>query len=337
MSNPKISVLMPVYNSAAHLREAIDSILAQTFSDFEFVIVNDGSTDNSVEIIESYKDPRIKLFHNERNLDLVKTLNKGWDLCKGEFIARMDGDDIAHPNRFQVQLDFMEANPQIGVCGSGFKMFEGADVVNINPETPEAIKTMLFFVNCIAHPTVMFRKSLLDKFNLKYEQHLSEDYELWQRSSFYFDLYNLKDVLLDYRVAATSYSQVNTKKVWPIFDELNRKNAERLGITPTKEELEFHKILGNKLALKPEQYKIGGAYLSRIMEANDRLKIYPVFYFNFTILSLWLYSFKLVKTGNLKKIALYWNVPLYFFKFLAKRKTSYKFVLERLLSIRIRL
>ena len=118
---PKITVLMPVYNGEKYLRESVDSILNQTFTDFELLIINDGSTDSSMEILNSYSDSRIRIVTNEVNLRLIKTLNKGIDLATGEYIARMDCDDIADPKRLEIQLQYMEKHPDVAVCGTGVK------------------------------------------------------------------------------------------------------------------------------------------------------------------------------------------------------------------------
>ena len=120
--NPLVTVLMPVYNGEKYLKEAIESILNQTFKDFEFLIINDGSTDNSVKIIQSFNDLRIRLIHNESNIGLIKTLNKGLKLSNGKYIARMDCDDVSLPKRLSVQINFMEKHPEIGVCGSWVKI-----------------------------------------------------------------------------------------------------------------------------------------------------------------------------------------------------------------------
>ena len=112
---PEITVLMPVYNGEKYLRPAIESILNQTFSDFEFLIINDGSTDNSESIILSYKDERIRYVKNENNLKLIKTLNKGIDLARGKYIARMDADDISLPTRLEREIEYMESHPECGL------------------------------------------------------------------------------------------------------------------------------------------------------------------------------------------------------------------------------
>jgi len=237
----------------------------------------------------------------------------------------MDGDDIAHPNRIQVQVDFMDSHPDIGISGSGFEMFGAASAVNINPETPEMIKSMLFFVNCIAHPTVIMRRAILEEHKLRYEKHLSEDYELWIRASFEFKLYNIKDILLHYRITPTSYSQANTKKVSPVLNEIIEKYVRNLGIEPTQEEIEVHKVFGSKLPMTGNQFKVAGRYLSKLMKANDEKNIYPKFEFNFIIFDLWLYVFKHDNIGNLQKLIKFWDVSWYFYFFLLKRKSSYKF------------
>src|SRR5690349_9241462 len=122
MTKPVFTVLMPVYNGEKYLREAIDSILAQTLTDFEFLIIDDGSKDRSVDIIKSYADPRINLVKNEVNLGISKTLNRGIEIAAAEFIARMDADDISHPTRLQKQYDYLIKNPECALLSTWAKM-----------------------------------------------------------------------------------------------------------------------------------------------------------------------------------------------------------------------
>ena len=124
ISFQKATVLMPVYNAEKYVAEAIDSILNQTFNDFEFLIINDGSTDNSLDIIKSYDDPRITIINNETNLGLSHTLNKGIELARGEYIIRMDADDISLSIRLEKQIEFMDSNQHIGICGSWIQTFD---------------------------------------------------------------------------------------------------------------------------------------------------------------------------------------------------------------------
>ena len=167
---PKISVLMPLYNpEEEHLREAITSILNQTFTDFELLIVNDGSKNNAEEVVLSFNDERIRYIKHD-NMGLAATLNKGVDLASTNIIARMDQDDIAHTDRLEKQFKFLEENPEISIVGSWIKHFPKTEIVKV-PAFPDL---MDFLNSCVMnHPTVMFRKSDFLKYDLKYNS-LSE-------------------------------------------------------------------------------------------------------------------------------------------------------------------
>jgi glycosyltransferase involved in cell wall biosynthesis len=200
----KVSVLMPVYNTEEKfLREAIESILNQTFVDFEFIIINDGSTNNAKEVILSYSDSRIKYYEQE-NKGLIVTLNYGLTLCKGQYIARMDSDDISYPDRFQQQIEILDKNPQIGVVGALLRTIPYGELLNYK----EKPKYLDILKGCqLGHPVVMIRKSILDKFDLKYENFKhAEDYDLWSRIIKYTQIYNIQDVLLDYRIHPSAVS-----------------------------------------------------------------------------------------------------------------------------------
>ena len=202
---------MPVYNGERYLREAMDSILSQTFRDFEFLIIDDASTDGSVEIIKSYTDPRICLVHNEINLGRCATPNKGLDLAKGEYLARMDCDDISLPTRLEKQVIFLNTHPDVGVCGTWVKLFMGADYVIKYPITHEEIKCQLLLGCQLAHSSVMLRKKVLLDHHLYYDVNckLAEDYELWTRCSYVTKLANIPEVLVKYRWHAEQISQID--------------------------------------------------------------------------------------------------------------------------------
>jgi glycosyltransferase involved in cell wall biosynthesis len=217
---PKISVLMPAYNAEKYITEAIDSILAQTFADFEFIIINDGSTDRTAEIVRSYKDPRIVFVDNEKNQGLITVLNQGMDMARGEYIARMDADDISLPERFAKQIAFMDAHPDVGLLGTQLQIFGYRHWKSSYPEKIGILD--IHKINHINHPTVMLRKSVFDKYNLRYNHDYiaCEDYELWSRVVRYTKVANLPDVLLKYRLHDANES---VKK-----RELQLKNAERI-------------------------------------------------------------------------------------------------------------
>ena len=213
---PKISVIMPAYNAARFLRVAIDSILCQTFTDFELIIINDGSTDNTEEIIRSYTDPRIVYIKNEINLKLIKTLNKGIDAARGEFIARMDSDDQARPTLFEAELAVFEKHPEAGIVNTlTWHMSEDGALLRRNHKvfwlSSQAMPIICSFNNMISHPGVMVRTTLMKKYHYRDDNdvlHL-EDKDLWCRM--FADgiiCITLKDALLNYRESVNSINAV---------------------------------------------------------------------------------------------------------------------------------
>jgi glycosyltransferase involved in cell wall biosynthesis len=201
----KVSVLLAVYNGEKYLKAAIDSILDQTFVDFEFVIVDDGSTDSSGGIIISYNDPRIVFLVNKTNEGLISSLNSGLSICRGKYVARMDCDDIALPERLQAQFDYMESHPDVGICGSNVEAFfntKQKSVIIRFPETDELIKASALFHSPFSHPSVMMRKSVLSEHKLRYSDEFlhAEDYALWVELLKYTKAYNFPKVLLRYRI-----------------------------------------------------------------------------------------------------------------------------------------
>lgn len=210
--SPMISVLMSVYNSEAYLAEAIESILSQTFSDFEFIIVDDGSTDDSNTIIQSYAnaDARIRPFQLEQNQGLASALNYGLEQATGQYIARMDSDDISLPTRFEQQVDFMEKNPDVGVLGSWMQVVNQDKKPLFDYEVPRVhslIVWNIFFGRTFAHPSVLMRRDLIQSVG-GYNANLTvaQDVDLWARLVGLTKFQNLPGKLLTYRThdSATS-------------------------------------------------------------------------------------------------------------------------------------
>lgn len=212
---------MPVYNGEKFISEAIDSILSQTFRDFEFLIIDDGCTDGSIEVINSYTDPRIWLVHNGFNMGLIATLNRGLDLAHGQYIARMDCDDSSLPKRLAKQVCFMDENPEVVVCGTWIQ-FMGSNRIRKYPLTHEAIKCYLLFDCPLAHPSIMIRKDVLRKNDLYYDINYkyAEDYELWTRCVNVIKLANIPEVLVKYRwhsdQASNKYARMQEKRTFEI-------------------------------------------------------------------------------------------------------------------------
>jgi glycosyltransferase involved in cell wall biosynthesis len=203
---PKVSVLLPVYNCEKYISETIQSLLNQTFEDFEILVIDDCSKDSTIEIVESFDDKRIQLFKKEKNTGYTNSLNYAISIAKGEYIARMDGDDICMPNRFEKQVEFLDANTNIILCGSAIQII-GQNTILRHPSSHDEIKVKLCFGNAFYHPSVMGRISVF-KENAYYSQfEPAEDYNLWTRLVFKGELANLEEVLLLYRVHNEQISQ----------------------------------------------------------------------------------------------------------------------------------
>jgi glycosyltransferase involved in cell wall biosynthesis len=211
-----ISVLMPAFNAEKYIGAAITSILNQTFSDFELIIIDDGSTDNTESIISNFNDHRILLYKNNKNQGLPEALNCGIALATAPILARMDADDISTLDRFKIQYDFLEKNPEIGLVGSWIEGFGEVSRKYIHryPVNHDAIVAAMIFENPIAHPSVMFRKNVLENLETAYTNRYPwvEDWELWWRFKNVTKIENIPKVLLKYRITGDSVNHRHAQK-----------------------------------------------------------------------------------------------------------------------------
>ncbi len=233
MSDPQISVVMPVFNGEQYLKESIESILNQTFTDFEFIIVDDQSTDSSWQIIQdcAARDSRIIAVKNNGKKGCFSARNCGHRLAKGKYLAVMDSDDIALPERFMTQFDFMEQNPDIDVCGSWAQNFGERDDVIKTYQTHEEIRDATFFYSPMNHPSVIFRNNN----SILYSENFTsaQDYELWRREIDNLNFANIPEVLLLYRRHS---AQTNGKKQNDIANDIRLKNVKKIEIDLSEEE-----------------------------------------------------------------------------------------------------
>ena len=267
---PKISVIMPVYNCDLYIREAIDSILNQTEMDFEFLILDDASTDQTVSIIKNYNDSRIQLIEKPINTGYINSLNLGIELAKGRYIARMDGDDISFPERFAKQVKFLEANQDVNVCGSWFR-FMGSDSIVELQENHDAIKIALLRGNCMAHPSVMMRKQALEMFSVVYDttKEPAEDYDLWVRLALKGKLHNLQEVLLDYRIHSNQVSkkQSDKQKVFVLETKQNLFNFLELELL-SEERSVLNKVLNDGEGINFEDILVFKELQIKLLRSN---------------------------------------------------------------------
>jgi len=216
-----LSVILPVYNADKYVSEAINSILEQSFADFELIIINDGSTDNSLDIIKKFRDNRI-LFIDQPNKGLIDTLNIGLSLSKGKYIARMDADDIAHPKRFEFQLKAFREDEQLVVCSGGIiaVSLDGYRKKRYYPLSDADMRTELLFNSSIVHPLAMFDGDIVRKNNIRFDRNYKfcEDYKFFYDLSKYGNIKNIPKFLLSYRVLSSSQTSIGSN------DSIDRYN-----------------------------------------------------------------------------------------------------------------
>lgn len=222
---PAVSVLTPIYNTNhAHLRQCIESILNQTFTDFEFIILNDSPNNTELEkLVRSYDDKRIIYLKNDKNIGISQSRNKLIDVARGKYIAIFDHDDISHPTRLEKQVDFLNNNPYVGVVGTWTHWFGAKDFVRKNPEHDTDIKIRLTDVCAIMHTSAMIRKSVLTENNIKYEEQYTpaEDYRLWGQLMACTEFHNIQEVLVEYR-----YDEQNTSHRMKTRQEIAHKSIK---------------------------------------------------------------------------------------------------------------
>jgi len=294
MNEALVSVVMSVYNAENYLEEAILSILNQTYKNFEFIIINDGSTDISLEIIEKYakKDNRIKVISRE-NKGLIYSLNEGIKLSKGKYIARMDADDISLPDRFEKQVKFMENNLDVGVCGSSVISFNDSFQKKWVLYTKnEMLKAESFFSSPFAHPSVMIRKSIIDKYKLFYDKNFihTEDFELWVKMAKYTNFYNFKEALLKYRISNNSITKIAENNIEERYKIVSKifNNYEKLGF---RIDYHLHFILSVNIRLKKSDIKLSELkiYFDKMLKENEKIGIFNNFALKKVLGKRWLW------------------------------------------------
>lgn len=288
---PEISVILPVYNSAEYLPAAIESVLNQDFGDFEFIIINDGSTDKSEEIIHSFKDKRIICLKNEKNIGLIKTLNRGIDAARGKYIARMDADDACLPDRFSNQYRYMEAHPETGVLGTAYFLWNNSTLKRTHVFTNNSeLRTLLMFNSCFCHPSVMIRKSCLINADSSYnenELHV-EDYGLWMRLSSHTQLANLDVPLLQYRHHAGQVSLVKNEEQKKNAQVIREAYLRKLGFTLTETQSTCHNMVAeNSFITKITELKNIEAWFKELKAQNDRKLCIEKSGFNTVLGKMW--------------------------------------------------
>ena len=247
ITTPLISVILPVYNAEKYIFDAVQSILNQTYKNFELIIIDDGSTDDSINIISKFNDDRIHIYNNEKNLGLIATLNKGLKLCKGDFIARMDADDISFPTRFDEQIKYFKTHPEVDILGTNYEIFGDAHQISNLPNNLEQIKLELLFHNVICHPAVMMKRQSIKNMSYNSKYLHNEDWAFWLEGvKNGLTITNLNKVLLKYRQEGQNISLKHQQTDFKRTKLIYKDYLSNIIPTLTEQELNFHYYLSKK-------------------------------------------------------------------------------------------
>lgn len=261
-NKPLISVIMPAHNAQKYISGAIESVLNQTFKNFELIIIDDFSTDKTLDIIKAFskKDHRIKIVNNDKRLNIAASLNKGISKAQSNIIARMDTDDIAFSNRLELQYKLVESSKNIAAVGANIMLIdsEGKEIgARRYPHLSKDLKSCLFRYSPFAHPVVVFRKNMFEevgKYNPKYSP--TEDLDLWFRLGRKYEFESIPQTLLKYRLDEKSSSHKYLKDVEILVFKIRFKAITKYGYKPSLYDIIYNLIQFITLWATPSQYRI---------------------------------------------------------------------------------
>jgi glycosyltransferase involved in cell wall biosynthesis len=294
-TSPQVTVFIPVYNREKYVSDAIDSILAQSFTDFELLLIDDGSTDGSVEIMKSYTDPRVRLVCNESNLGIPKTRNIGIRLARGEYIAMLDSDDYVYPNRLARQVAFLDRHQDYAMVGSWTATMDeegrASGKIKRLPVSPGEIQSRLLFRCCLLQSSIMARTAILQEYWYREEYPVCQDVDLFVRIARKHKLGNLPEVLAYSRVHADRVTREKAQLVKDKNLEIISAQLTELGVMFTDTDLERHFLLPrmNKLQFTPDREYLewAGTWLLKLQEANQHALRYPERPFSRVVGGMW--------------------------------------------------
>lgn len=318
-ASPKVSVIIPVYNRERYIAAAIDSILAQSFTDFELLLIDDGSTDNSVAVMQAYTDPRVRLVCNESNRGIPKTRNRGIELACSEYIAMLDSDDVALPHRLAKQVAFLDRHQDYAVVGSWATVMkqEGRPPrrIGILPVSPGDVQSRLLFHCSLTQSSIMTRTAVLRAYRYREQYVVCEDFDLWVRLARHYKLGNLPTFLVQRRMHPGRVTYEKTQLTKERKLQIFRTQLIELGVTFTDTDLERHFLL---LRMKNSQFTPDREYLTwadawlrYLQEANVRTLRSPLRPFAQVLSEVWV-AVCWQATGSLGWTAWqhFWRSPL---------------------------
>lgn len=292
MAAPRVTILMAVRDGARHLDEAVRSMLAQSFADWEFVIVDDGSTDETGAMLERHRlaDARIRVVPQPAQ-GLPQSLNRGLRMARGTYVARMDADDVSREDRLAAQVAAMDALPEVGVCGSWIETFGmGPPAIRRYPLDDASIRSWMLFESVLAHPSVMVRRDVLERHGLAYDSAMphAEDYDLWVRASRVTKLANVPQVLLRYREHALQVVRKHEALKHQTARRIRAGQLAGLGLAPSEEEANLHEAISLwRVDATRASMAAAHAWLLKLIEANDAGGLYPRAVFRGVVARRW--------------------------------------------------
>lgn len=289
---PKVSVIMPVFNGEAYIEGAINSVLEQSLDDFELIIVNDGSSDHTLDLVNAFADKRIKLINRSENSGLAVTRNEGVAAASGQYVAMLDSDDTATPDRLEIQSGFLDHNRDIGVVGSWVNVLDEkghftGEVWQLET-CAEKMPAALLFHNCLAQSAVMIRRELLDSAPYRLDFPPAEDYDLWVRLAKTTRLVNIPRALVNYRCHPAGVSRRKAEVAEACTKTVILAQLEDIGLLPGAGELRVHRRLGTGQGADADvTFGMAEQWLERLLIANKQANKYNLDAFREVIHERW--------------------------------------------------
>lgn len=302
--NPEISVLLPIFNGENTLKRCLLSLLSQSFSNFEIIAIDDGSTDHSLQILQSLQDSRIKCYAYKQNRGLARTLNEAMKHGKGQFYARMDQDDFSWKHRFEKQIHFLKKNPDVGVLGTGIRICSQLQKTRTRfyPRNHSQIRTTMIFGSPCAHPTLMFRREIYDqglRYSSKYE--FSEDWKFLFDCSKQWKINNIHEVLLNYHLSATGISRKNYQRAFSARKKVAEHLLEKIGFPKNKINYQTHLLVSNPQSYSSKKLRSISKHLLFLFQNANKQTYVPPKSFQCHILARFL---RILRFAGLKKTLL---------------------------------
>jgi len=314
---------MLAFNAETYLEEAIDSVLSQDFTDFELIVIDDGSTDQTVKVVESYTDNRIKLHQNGTNRGIVYSRNKGIELSSGTYIGMLDADDIALPGKFRKQVEFLQKNSSFGMVGSWATLIdEQGNKLGRKwklPGTPDKIPPIMLFKNYFVQSAVIFRRDCLPSYHYKEGYEIVEDYKLWIDILKRAKGWNLPEYLVKYRMHSKNITKTKEQVVRDNLVAVYREILSELDIDPSTEELELHHLIREGETVHDRKtFRDATRWLMKLEKQNAAKRIFRRREFAAVLLNRWTRLVWMSRDINILFFLRFFNVKI-LSEFLASR------------------